>query len=448
MPEKVYVIDTNVLMYAGKKALTSFQDNEVIVPFAVIEELEKKRMEDGLPGTMARHALREIDSLRSSGKLKHGVEINSAGGTFRIEMNHRDKTSLPSVLLQDCSTDIRILAVAHNLYQEEIQKGEGSAREVILVTNDLPLRIKADSLLDMRIEPFRLVGNEYPGFSTVDVNQELIDELYTARREGREIPIPAELKKIMGRAKNYAFNLRSWNSKSTLAMASQETLRLADMNLKVLKSVTGKSLEQKAAMDYLLNPDMEILSLGGPAGTGKSLISLVAGIQQMEGIRPEYRKTVIIRPMYSVGGQDIGFLPGDADDKMEPWRKAIYDSVEGIVDPKTIERMSKDGLIDVIPATFLRGRTFHDTYVIVDEAQNFEASVLLTILSRIGQGSKIVFLWDAAQRDNGRLGYGDGIISVIDKLKSHEMFAHVSLVKSERSRVAEIAGDILEDYLG
>lgn len=461
MPRKIYVIDTNVIMYAGKKALTSFEEHEVVIPFTVVEELEKKRTGDGLGGAMARHALREIDSLRTLGKLKDGITINSEGGTLRIEMNHRDPKTLPDAIKDNWSNDVRILTVANNLYLEEVgyqkdfiagTRGE-PGREVILVSNDLPLRIKADSLFDMKIEPFRLSGNRYPGLKNVNVADEVIANIYESKEADHSIEAPAELVAQTGGAANHAFSLSPWGSvdtngkSSTLVTLNNGRLAPAALNLSPLKAVKAKSQEQAIALNYLNDPDMEIVSLGGKAGTGKSLLSIVSGISQVSGTNPLYRKIVVIRPLFAVGGQDIGFLPGDADDKMEPWKKAIYDSVEGLVDPATMEHLTKENMIDVMPATFLRGRTFHNTYVVVDEAQNFEASVLLTILSRIGAGSKIVFLWDATQKDNTRLGYGDGIVSVVDKLRKESMFAHISLVRSERSRVAEIAGTILEDYM-
>lgn len=458
MSKKIYVIDTNVLMYAGKKALTSFEDNEVVIPFVVVEELEKKRLEDGLSGVMARYALREIDSLRVAGKLKEGIVVNKDGGILRVEMNHKNTDTLPKALRDGHSNDIRILTVANNLHleEQEFQKeweNNQTGREgkqVVLITNDVPLRIKADSLFDMKIEPFYVKGSQYSGLGEINVSTAFINQLFEARKNGDHngIEAPEEMLKFADGIANHAFILKDWGSgKGPLATLSGNRVSLANMKISAMKSVEGKSNEQKIALNYLMDPSKTIVSLGGKAGTGKTLMSVVSGIEQIEGNHPRFRKIVVIRPIYSVGGQDIGFLPGDADDKMEPWRKAIYDSVEGIVDSNIINKLNEEGKIDVMPATFLRGRTFHDTFCIVDESQNFEPSVLLTILSRIGEGSKIVFLWDATQKDNGKVGYNDGIVSVIDKLKGSPMFAHISLTKSERSPVAELAGNILEDYI-
>lgn len=450
MSNKIYVIDTNVLMYAGKKAITSFKENEVVIPFVVVEELEKKRLEDGLIGAMARSALREVDSLRATGKLKSGIKVNKEGGTFRVEMNHQDESNLPKGYKRGNSNDARILIVAHNLYLEE--KGKAEGRQVILVTNDIPLRIKADSVFDFTVENFRTTGNQFSGVETVTMNDSFISDVYAAGSTKSRIPASPVLLDKIGDIANHAFVLKSGNngSSSAVGVVSDKKFSLINHDLSAM-SVKGKSIPQKIALNYLYDQDKKIVSIGGKAGTGKTLLSVVAGIDQITNAPknedPAYRKIIVIRPIYSVGGQEMGFLPGDAEDKMAPWRKAIYDSVEGIVSSDVIEKMNEEGLLDVMPATYLRGRSLHNAYVIVDESQNFEPSVLLTILSRIGQGSKIVFLWDANQKDNARIGYNDGIVSVVDKLKSNSMFAHISLERSERSDVAELAGNILEDYI-
>ncbi len=440
-------------MYAGKKALTSFGDDEVVIPFVVIEELEKKRIEDGLVGSMARLALREIDNLREEGKLKGKMSINDTGGTLRIEMNHVDinkshenPKDIPSIFTKNKSNDMRILIVAYNLFLEA--KGK---REVILVTNDLPLRIKADTILGMKVQSFWNKGSIYSGLAKEFVSEEIINTLHESKEW---MDAPANLVSAAKKTANHAFILSSSSNPThtCIALYSEGKIKRVNNKLKIMGVVEGRSVEQKIALNYLIDDSKKVLSLGGKAGTGKTLMTTVAAIEQVAE-RPrisgkqQFNKIVIIRPMYAVGGQDIGFLPGDANDKMEPWRKAVYDSVEGIVDPKIMAKLQEDAQLDVIPATFIRGRTFHNTFVIVDEAQNFEPLVLLTILTRLGEGSKLVFLWDAAQKDNGKLGQNDGIISVVDKLKGNPMFAHISLTKSHRSAVAELAANILEDYV-
>lgn len=453
MSKKLYIVDTNVIMAEGKKALTAFGDNEVIIPFPVVEELEKKRLEEGMVGSLARFALREIEHISQLGKLKDGITINAEGGTLRVELNHKNLEALPPALRSDdmrareWSKDTRIIAVAQNFYLEEQAKPDSERREVILVTNDVPLRIKVDSALDFSCEPFKTSARQYPGMGEkVYVGKQLVDELFT-NRNTRSVLAPREVVKTVGESSHHAFRLGSYDNTSggcPLAVYANGELSLVDES-KAFGNAKGKSDEQKVAIHYLSDEIVKILSLGGKAGTGKTLLAASAGITQVQ--EGKYKRTVIIRPIYAVGGQDLGALPGDINEKMDPWKKAIYDSVSGWIPENQLKSSQDSDQLDVIPATHLRGRTFHETFVIVDEAQNFEPSVLLTILSRIGHKSKIVFLWDATQRDNSRVSATNGIVSVVEKLRSNEMFAHVSLRKSERSAIAELAGNLLEDYL-
>lgn len=462
MSKKIYVLDTNVILSAGKQAFTSFEDNEVVLPFVVVEELEKKRNEEGMVGAMARYALRELEKLRSGdsdndeddhkNRLRKGVIVNPQKGTLRIEMNHRDNSTLPEQFANDHSNDVRVLTVANNLYLDEIARKDADKeyREVILLTNDLPLRIKADTAFPMRIEPYWFKGNLYAGVKKVDVDGSLVDEVF-ASRSG--VKAPPEVVRAADGAKNHAFMIHSkYNSRHSAPVLLEDgRIVKAKMNYIALKSVEGANQEQKFALNYLFDDTKKIVSLGGRAGTGKSLLAIAAGIHQVtqEGSKDKHRfnKIRVIRPIYAVGDQDLGYMPGTEEEKMAPWTKAVYQSLEGIVPTETIKAMQDKDTLEVIPATYLRGQTFHDSYTIVDEAQNFSPSVLLTILSRVGKNSKIVFLWDATQKDNVNIGYNDGIISVVDKLKGYDMFAHISLNKSERSEIAEIAGDILEEYI-
>lgn len=465
MSKKIYVLDTNVVLSAGKQAFTSFEDNEVVLPFVVVEELEKKRNEEGMLGAMARYALRELEKLRTDDnaddkienkkhRLKNGVVVNAAGGTLRIEMNHRDKSTMPEQFQNDHSNDVRVLAVANNLHLDEMKKKESGEefKEVILLTNDLPLRIKADTAFEMPIEPYWFKGSLYSGIETAYVDGKLIDDIY---KNSFSYDAPAELIKQADGAKNHAFMLRSqFNPKQSVPVLLEGTkVRKAKMEIKALKggTVKGINTEQKIALNYLFDDSKKIVSLGGRAGTGKSLLAIASAIHQVtserDGEKNNFSKVRVIRPIYAVGDQDLGYMPGTEEEKMAPWAKAVYQSLEGMVPNDTIQMMQEENMLEVIPATFLRGQTFHSSYTIVDEAQNFSPSVLLTILSRVGKDSKIVFLWDASQKDNANIGYNDGIISVVDKLKGYDTFAHISLVKSERSDIAEIAGNILEEYI-
>ena len=206
----------------------------------------------------------------------------------------------------------------------------------------------------------------------------------------------------------------------------------------------GRSAEQRVALDLLLDPDIGIVSLGGRAGTGKSALALCAGLESVME-RRAHKKVVIFRPLYAVGGQELGYLPGSENEKMSPWAQAVYDTLGALVSPAVIDEIDARGLIEVLPLTHIRGRSLHDSFVIVDEAQSLERGVLLTVLSRLGSGSRVVLTHDVAQRDNLRVGRHDGITAVIEALKGHPLFAHVTLTRSERSPIAALVTEMLED---
>ena len=205
----------------------------------------------------------------------------------------------------------------------------------------------------------------------------------------------------------------------------------------------GRSAEQRIALDLLLDPDVGIVSLGGRAGTGKSALALCAGLEAVME-RRQHRKVVVFRPLYAVGGQELGYLPGSEAEKMGPWAQAVFDTLGALVSREVVEEVMDRGMLEVLPLTHIRGRSLHDAFVIVDEAQSLERNVLLTVLSRIGQNSKVVLTHDVAQRDNLRVGRHDGVAAVIEALKGHPLFAHVTLTRCERSPIAALVTDLLE----
>jgi PhoH-like ATPase len=207
--------------------------------------------------------------------------------------------------------------------------------------------------------------------------------------------------------------------------------------------LSGRSAEQRLAIDVLLDPTIGIVSLGGRAGTGKSALALCAGLEAVLE-RQMHRKIMVFRPLYAVGGQDLGYLPGDASEKMNPWAEATFDTLSSVVSHNVVEEVMDRGLLEVLPLTHIRGRSLHDAFVIVDEAQSLERNVLLTMLSRIGQNSRVVLTHDVAQRDNLRVGRHDGVASVIEALKGQQLFAHLTLMRSERSAIAALVTDLLE----
>ena len=205
----------------------------------------------------------------------------------------------------------------------------------------------------------------------------------------------------------------------------------------------GRSAEQRIAIDLLLDPEVGIISLGGRAGTGKSALALCAALEAVLE-RQQQRKIIVFRPLFAVGGQELGYLPGDQQEKMNPWGQAVFDTLGSVVSSNVLDEVIERGLLEVLPLTHIRGRSLHDAFVIVDEAQSLERNVLLTVLSRIGQGSRVVLTHDVGQRDNLRVGRHDGVASVIETLKGHSLFGHVTLVRSERSAIAALVTDLLE----
>ena len=205
----------------------------------------------------------------------------------------------------------------------------------------------------------------------------------------------------------------------------------------------GRSAEQRVALDLLLDPEVGIVSLGGRAGTGKSALALCAGLEAVME-RRAHRRVVVFRPLYAVGGQELGYLPGNENEKMAPWGQAVFDTLGAVASQDIIDEVIDRGMLEVLPLTHIRGRSLHDSFVIVDEAQSLEQGVLLTVLSRLGTGSRVVLTHDVAQRDNLRVGRHDGVAAVIEKLKGHPLFAHVTLARSERSPVAALVTEMLE----
>ncbi len=424
---RTYVIDTSVLL-ADPGALTRFHEHEVVVPVVVITELEAKRHHPEL-GYFARSALRYLDDLRvQHGTLDAPLPIGDEGGTLRVELNHIDSSSLPAGFrLGD--NDTRILSVAKNLADE--------GRSVTLVSKDLPMRVKA-SAVGLAAEEYRAelaLESGWTGMRELEVDVTDLDTLYDTG--SLELAEAAELPCHTGLV------LLSDKGSGLGRVRADKSVQLVRGDREAF-GVHGRSAEQRVALDLLLDPEIGIVSLGGRAGTGKSAMALCAGLEAtME--RGLHKKVVIFRPLYAVGGQELGYLPGSESEKMGPWGQAVYDTLGAVTSPAVIDEILDRGMLEVLPLTHIRGRSLHDSFVIVDEAQSLERNVLLTVLSRIGANSKVVLTHDVAQRDNLRVGRHDGVVAVVEKLKGHPLFAHVTLTRSERSPVAALVTEMLED---
>jgi PhoH-like ATPase len=424
---RTYVLDTSVLL-ADPAAFTRFDEHHVVLPVVVITELEAKRHHPEL-GFFARQALRYLDDLRVKfGRLDAELPVGLVGGTARVELNHIDSQVLPAGFrLGD--NDTRILSVARSLADE--------GNDVVLVSKDLPLRIKA-AAVGLEAQEYRAelpVDSGWTGMTELDVSTVEVEQLYENGtldcEAARELPCHTGIVLHTGSASALA-RVRP-DKQIQLVRGDREAFGLH-----------GRSAEQRVALDLLLDPDIGIVSMGGRAGTGKSALALCAGLEAVME-RRRHRKVIVFRPLYAVGGQELGYLPGSESDKMGPWAQAVYDTLSAVTTQSVIDEVIAREMLEVLPLTHIRGRSLHDAFVIVDEAQSLERGVLLTVLSRIGTDSRVVLTHDIAQRDNLRVGRHDGVIAVIEKLKGHPLFAHVTLNRSERSAIAALVTDLLED---
>ncbi|WP_198928210.1 PhoH family protein [Tessaracoccus sp. ZS01] len=409
-----------------------FKEHNVILPIVVITELEAKRHHPEL-GFFARSALRLLDDLRvEHGRLDTPLPTNDQGGNLRVELNHSNEEALPpGFRLGD--NDTRILAVALNYANE--------GHDVVLVTKDVPLRVKA-AAVGLAAEEYRndlAVHTGHTGMAEVAVTSEDVDSLYSGG--------------VLTTAAADDICVHSGvvvNAPGSSALAR----KLPNGDLKLIKhdrevfGLRGRSAEQRVALEILMDDTIGIVSLGGRAGTGKSALALCAGLDAVLEQR-KYTKVMIFRPLYAVGGQELGYLPGSAEEKMQPWGQAVFDTLSAVTNKYVIDELLEQDMIEVLPLTHIRGRSLHDAFIIVDEAQSLERNVLLTVLSRVGQNSRVVLTHDVAQRDNLRVGRHDGVVAVIEKLKGNPLFAHVTLTRSERSQIAALVTDMLEvDSLG
>ena len=424
---RTYVLDTSVLL-ADPGSMTRFNEHEVVIPVVVITELEAKRHHPEL-GYFARNALRFLDDLR----IKHGtldvpLPIGEQGGTIRVELNHTDPESLPAGFrLGD--NDTRILAVARNLANE--------GHDVTIVSKDLPMRVKA-SAVGLVAEEYRAelaLESGWTGMQELDVDSIDLDALYEDGvidlDEARDLPCHTGL--VLMSDKGSGLGRVTPEKQVQLVRGDRDAF-----------GIHGRSAEQRIALELLLDPEVGIVSLGGRAGTGKSALAICAGLEAVLE-RQQHKKVVVFRPLYAVGGQELGYLPGSESEKMGPWAQAVFDTLGAVTSQNVIDEVLGRQMLEVLPLTHIRGRSLHDAFVIVDEAQSLERNVLLTVLSRIGANSKVVLTHDVAQRDNLRVGRHDGVVAVVEKLKGHPLFAHVTLTRSERSPVAALVTEMLED---
>lgn len=430
MAEKVhtYVLDTSVLL-SDPGALLRFAEHHIVIPLVVVSELEAKRHHPEL-GFTARKALHILDDFRSDyDRLDEPIPVGDAGGTVRVELNHIDASTMP-VGFDRSENDTRILAVARNLAAE--------GHDVVVVTKDVPMRVKA-SALGLQAEEYLAelaTDSGFTGMSELALGDEEMSEFY----DSGSIQTDAVADEVV----NTGVVITSPRGSALGRVRANNTVSLVRGDRDIF-GVHGRSAEQRVAIDMLLDDELGIVSLGGRAGTGKSALALMAGLQKVLE-ENEHSKIMVFRPLYAVGGQNLGYLPGSEGEKMNPWAEAVFDTLSALVSKNVIDEVVNRGILEVLPLTHIRGRSLHDAFVIVDEAQSLERNVLLTVLSRIGMNSKVVLTHDVAQRDNLRVGRHDGIAAVIEKLKGHDLFSHVTLTRSERSDIAALVTDVLEEF--
>ncbi|MVT26593.1 PhoH family protein [Nesterenkonia alkaliphila] len=431
LAQKSYVLDTSVLL-SDPKAVMRFAEHEVIIPIVVISELEKKRHDSEL-GYYARSALRLLDELRvNHGALNQPIPLNDQGGHLLVELNHINEQVLPAGFRHG-DNDSRILAVAKSFADE--------GREVTVVSKDLPMRVKA-SAMGLDADEYRnewVADSGWTGIAEITATEEQVSELYDGERieidQAEDLPTNTGLVISSGHGSALGRVKIDATSKKHVQVVRGD---------KEIFGLHGRSAEQRLAIDMLMDREIGIVSMGGRAGTGKSALALCAGLEAVLE-RREHKKIIVFRPLYAVGGQELGYLPGTEAEKMNPWGQAVYDTLGALVSENVLEEIMARGLLEVLPLTHIRGRSLHDAWVVVDEAQSLEKNVLLTVMSRMGQNSKIVLTHDIAQRDNLRVGRHDGVAAVVEILKGNPLFGHITLTRSERSRIAALVTELLEE---
>ena len=438
--KKTFILDTNVLLYDAD-CLLSFDDNNIIIPLIVLEELDEHKRRPDEVGKNARRSVRMLDKFREKGSLDEGIQLDN-GGTLTILGSDKITSSFPFSQDLDMSTvDNIILAMSKCLQATRKEK-------VILVTKDINVRVKCDAL-GINCEDFnkhKIIDKSeglYTGVRRANVSQELIDEIYVKK----EIPFPHDIL-VDEIYPNEFLVLKDQASGQGSAIVryikSQDVLRLIP-EIKNSWGLIPRNKEQKFSFDILFDDDIRLVTLVGKAGTGKTLLAAAAALEQSFSKNAKYKKVVISRPIQAVG-KDIGYLPGDVYDKMAPWIAPIRDNLRYLFgdDKDTLDMYVESGKIEIEAITYIRGRSISDAIIIIDEAQNLTTHELKTIITRVGENTKIILTGDIDQIDNTYLdATSNGLSYTVEKFKDYNIAAHVTLLKGERSELATLGSEIL-----
>ncbi|ANE47346.1 hypothetical protein SY83_14920 [Paenibacillus swuensis] len=442
--EKIFVLDTNVLLH-DPNAMFAFEENEVIIPAVVLEEIDSKKRNADELGRNARYISRLLDGLRGKGKLYEGIALDN-GGTLKVELNHRSFNKLQD-MFSEVNNDNRILAVALNYHLE--QQSTTNPKPVVMVSKDTLVRIKADVLglvaQDYLSDRTVQLSDMYLGYVTLMVHPAVIDEFYTYRFLSIN-----NLNVNYGLHPNEFVILRDemGTSKSALLKVTTDGKKLEPLYLsnEPIWGIAARNAQQRMALELLLNEDIPLVTLTGKAGTGKTLLALAAGLLKVED-EHKFKKLLIARPVVPMG-KDIGYLPGEKEEKLRPWMQPIYDNLEFLFDTKKPGDIDKIlvglGSIQVEALTYIRGRSIPGQFIIIDEAQNLTRHEVKTIVSRVGEGSKIILMGDPEQIDHPYLdASSNGLSYIVEQFKGQGVSGHITLEKGERSGLAQLATDLL-----
>lgn len=442
--KKIFVLDTNVLLH-DPRSIFAFKEHEVIIPAVVLEEIDSKKRNPDEIGRNARGVSRLLDQLRERDHLHNGVPLDN-GGILKVELNHKSFTKVQE-MFGEISNDNRIIAVASNYYLEEQEKQ--TPRTVVLVSKDVLVRIKAD-VLGIPTQDYqenRSFGFDelYAGYTTVKVHPGIIDQFYSYRSLNvTDLNLDFQpyahefiiLKDEMG------------TGKSALLKVNEEGNKLEPLYLsnEPVWGITARNTQQRMALELLLNDDIPLITITGKAGTGKTLLALAAGLLKVED-EHKYKKLLIARPVVPMG-KDIGYLPGEKEEKLRPWMQPIYDNLEYLFDTKKSGDIDKIlmglGSIHVEALTYIRGRSIPGQFIIVDEAQNLSKHEVKTIVSRVGEGSKLIIMGDPEQIDHPYLdSTSNGLTYLVERFKEQGISGHITLERGERSKLAQLAADLL-----